>query len=309
MGREEILRRFEEWLDGALGAEDPPRGVDAELLAALAGANEGGTRPEPADAYSLQAAVTALAQEVKLQGRSFKELNETLGSQAERMSERERDLLRESERRETERRCRKEILGVLIDLRDRLGRGLESVRAAEAEMPKTAPRGWLARWFGRPRSPEGEDPAAAAPPGTSARPRSRVGDDPAGATSAGTSARPRSRVGDDPAGATSAGTSARPRSREGDDPAGATLAALKKGYELGLERLDQTLWESNAREIPCQGLPFDPRRMNAVDRQESSTVPEGTVIEVYRSGYEWNGEVFRPAQVKVACAPAGKENE
>ena len=289
MGREEILRRFEEWLDGALGAEDPPRGVDAELLAALAGANEGGTRPEPADAYSLQAAVTALAQEVKLQGRSFKELNETLGSQAERMSERERDLLRESERRETERRCRKEILGVLIDLRDRLGRGLESVRAAEAEMPKTAPRGWLARWFGRPRSPEGEDPAAAAPPGTSARPRSRVGDDPAGATSAG--------------------TSARPRSREGDDPAGATLAALKKGYELGLERLDQTLWESNAREIPCQGLPFDPRRMNAVDRQESSTVPEGTVIEVYRSGYEWNGEVFRPAQVKVACAPAGKENE
>jgi molecular chaperone GrpE len=87
------------------------------------------------------------------------------------------------------------------------------------------------------------------------------------------------------------------------------LSALQKGYEMGLERLDQTLEEYNAREIPCDGQAFDPRKMNAIERQESSAVPEGTVIEVYRRGYEWNGEVFRTAQVKVACAPAGKENE
>jgi molecular chaperone GrpE len=240
MSREEILRRFEQWLDGALAAEEPPRGVEAEILAAMAGDSEGRARPAPAAAYSLWAAMTALTQEVKLQGRSFKELNDTLGSQASRMAERERDLLRE-----TERRCRKEVLGVLIDLRDRLGRGLESLRASEAEITKTARRGWRARIFSRP----------------------------------------------------------------GEDAAGATLAALKKGYELGLERLDQTLEDFNAREIPCSGQAFDPRRMNAIDRQESSAVPEGTVIEVYRSGYEWNGELFRPAQVKVSCAPAGKEDE
>ena len=187
--------------------------------------------------------MTTLTQEVKLQGRAFKELNDTLGSQANRMAERERELLRE-----TERRCRKEALGVLIDLRDRLGRGLESVRASEAEMSKPAPRGWRARIFSRPDRPD-------------------------------------------------------------DDASDATLAALKKGYELGLERLDQTLEEFNAREIPCEGQAFDPRRMNAIDRQESSAVPEDTVIGVYRSGYEWNGEVFRPAQVKVSRAPAGKENE
>ena len=245
MSREEILRRFEEWLDGALAAEEPPRGIDAEILAAMAGGNDGGSesavRPAPTDAYSLWAAMTALTQEVKLQGRSFKELNDTLGSQASRMAERERDLLRE-----TERRCRKEVLGVLIDLRDRLGRGLESVRASEAEISQAAWRGWRARIFPRPGRPD-------------------------------------------------------------NDALGATRAALKKGYELGLERLDQTLDEFNAREIPCEGQAFDPRRMNAIDRQESGAVPEGTVIEVYRSGYEWNGEVFRPAQVKVSCAPAGKE--
>jgi molecular chaperone GrpE len=243
MSREQILRRFEEWLDVALAAEEPPRGIDAEILAAMAGDGEDPARAAPTAAYSLWAAMTALTQEVKLQGRSFKELNETLGSQASRMAEREREL-----QRETERRCRKDVLGVLIDLRDRLGRGLESVRASEAEISKAAAhRGWRVRIVSRLFSQAGEDAA------------------------------------------------------------GATLAALKKGYELGLARLDQTLEEFNAREIPCEGQVFDPRRMNAIDRQESSAVPEGTVIEVYRSGYEWNGEVFRPAQVKVSCAPAGRD--
>jgi molecular chaperone GrpE len=241
MSREEILRRFENWLDGALAGEDPPRGIETEILAAMTADGNGPPSPAPT-AYSVWAAMTALTQEVRLQGRSFKDLNETLGAQASRMAEREHDLVE----RETERRCRKEVLGVFIDLRDRLHRGLESVRASEAEMPKPAPRGWRARIF--------------APPPV-------------------------------------------------EDGAGATLAALKKGYQLGLERVDQTLEEFNAREIPCAGQAFDPRRMNAVDRQESSAVPEGTVIEVYRSGYEWNGELFRTAQVKVSCAPAGRENE
>jgi molecular chaperone GrpE len=241
MSRVEIMRRFEEWLAGALAAEEPPRGVGAEILAAVSGESDGQAGPAPAVAYSLWAAMTALTQEVKLQGRSFKELNDTLGSQAGRTAERERELTRE-----TERRCRKEVLGVLIDLRDRLGRGLESVRASEAEISKAARRGWRARVFSRLFSQPREDSATA------------------------------------------------------------TLAALKKGYELGLERLDQTLEEFNAREISCEGQAFDPRRMNAIDRQESIAVPEGTVIEVYRSGYEWNGEVFRPAQVRVSCAPAGK---
>jgi molecular chaperone GrpE len=78
------------------------------------------------------------------------------------------------------------------------------------------------------------------------------------------------------------------------------VAALVKGYELGLERLDQTLEDFNARRIRCLGQPFDPRLMNAIDKEESDSVPPNTVVEVYRNGYEWNTEVFRPAQVKVA---------
>ena len=105
MSREEILQRFEEWLERAVAPEEPPRGIDAEILAAVTGAAGEGEGRDPADAYSLRSAVTALAQEVKLQGRSFKELNETLSSQASRMIERERDLLV----RETERRGRRKF--------------------------------------------------------------------------------------------------------------------------------------------------------------------------------------------------------
>ena len=92
------------------------------------------------------------------------------------------------------------------------------------------------------------------------------------------------------------------------DGAADAIAALIRGYELGIERVDQTLDEFNAREIRCEGEIFDPRRMNAIDSEESAAVAPDTVIEVYRSGYEWDGEVFRPAQVKVSRA-TGRTSE
>jgi molecular chaperone GrpE len=251
--RKEILSRFTELLDRALAAEEPPSGIDKELLSAVMGSRE---EENDCDSYALWAAMTTLTQEVKLQGRSFKELSEAVGAQPSRVGEEIRTALyeqgRERERelqRATEYRCRKEALGFLIDLRDRMERGLEAVRAGEAEIARHGEAGWLARWLA-PRGPRPGDPTAV------------------------------------------------------------MLSALTKGYELSIERLDQVLGELNAQEIRCQGEVFDPKRMNAIDREESHAAPEGTVLEVYRSGYEWNGEVFRPAQVKVACAPAaGRRNE
>jgi len=242
-GRGEIVRRFETLLDSVLAGEDPPAGIDAEILQSVL--NGDGSRDSAGcDSYSLWAAMTALTQEIKLQGRAFQELNRTLAAQPEKIAEEFRALYAEREntqRRETERRCRREILGALIDLRDRLGRGRESVRVREAEIADANRAGWFSRvFFNRP----------------------------AGATAD-------------------------------------AFAALIRGYELGIERLDQTLDEFNAREIRCEGEGFDPRRMNAIDSEESSAVAPDTVLEVYRSGYEWEGDLFRPAQVKVSRAPAG----
>ena len=237
MNREEILRRFEQLVDSALAVEEPPAGIDPEILSALNEASGEGT----CDSYALWAAITALTQEVKLQGRAFQELNHTLQAQTHTLLEEIRATYaaRESTlRRDADLRCRKEALSALIDLRDRLGRGRESVRAGERESRQAAGASWWRRVFATP-----------------------------------------------------------------DGQGLETIGALVRGYELGLERLDHALDEYNAREIRCDGEMFDPRRMNAIDSEESATVPDGRVLEVYRSGYEWNGEVFRTAQVKVSRTP------
>jgi molecular chaperone GrpE len=81
-----------------------------------------------------------------------------------------------------------------------------------------------------------------------------------------------------------------------------TLAALEKGYALTLDRLDQALQDYHLNPILCEGQAFDPHRMTAVELEETDSVLEGTVVGVYRTGYEWEGEVYRSAQVKVAGA-------
>jgi molecular chaperone GrpE len=244
LDREEILRRFEVLLDSALASEAPPSGIDAEILSSVMAGAEDADRS--CDSYALWAATTALTQEIKLQGRAFQELSLTLAAQTEKIAEELRAVYAERERmlqRDAERRCRREVLGALVDLRDRLGRGRESVRTRETGIEAAARAGWWGRIFGKDAAGSAAD----------------------------------------------------------------ALGALIRGYELGIERLDQTLNEFNAREIRCQGESFDPRRMNAIESEESAVVPGGTVLEVYRSGYEWNGEVFRPAQVKVSRAPVSRQ--
>jgi molecular chaperone GrpE (heat shock protein) len=236
-GRDEILSRFERWLDGALASEAPPAGIDAGILAAVSG--NAASEEDGAGAYAMWSAITALTQEVKLQGRAFKELNTTLDVQAVRAVEDLRAEFGERERilqRQAEYRCRKEILHALLDLRDRLERGLDSAVASAAQAPN---RSWLQRLL-----------------------------------------------------------------RIGPDPASGAIQALIKGYELGRDRLDQTLEDFNVHRIRALGEPFDPRSMNAVDKQPSSSAAEGIVLEVYRNGFEWNGEVFRTAQVKVSAGAA-----
>ncbi len=252
--REEIVRRFEALLDSALASEEPPAGIDAEIVEAVMNdfpnSASDAASARSCDSYALWAATTALTQEIKLQGRAFQELNRTLAAQTEKVADDLRAVYAERERalrRETEHRCRRDVLGALIDLRDRLGRGRESVRVSEVEIAAGNRGGWLSKIFSENRI----------------------------------------------------------FSQKANNPTADAVGALIRGYELGIERLDQTLEEFNAREIRCEGEKFDPRRMNAIDSEVSATAAPDTVLEVYRKGYEWDGEVFRPAQVKVSRAPGG----
>jgi molecular chaperone GrpE len=228
--REEILRRFEAWLDGALADEEPPQGLPAGILDSITSEAEPGSNGQR-DLYAMWAAVTALTQEVKLQGRSFKQLSETLAPVAElapQLTEMERDAQEDA---------RREILDVLLDLRDRLRRGLDRARESSAKLGEPSRSGWVTRLLSRDAVLR---------------------------------------------------------------HATETVAALEKGYQMSLDRLNDVLADFDVREIACQGQLFDPSSMQAVDVQETEEAEEGVVVEVYRAGYEWKGEVYRPAHVKVA---------
>jgi len=231
--RERLLRGFEAWLDRALADEPPPPGLTAELLAALVNGDplpplkseQGGC-----DLYSLWAAMTALTQEVRLQGRSFKQLHETI-LQSTQPSQAE------------ERQPRKQEIDLLLDLRDRIERGGATARNAARELAHLP---LLARWLGVGRG--------------YARHTQEI------------------------------------------------LSALAQGYSLTLDTLDEALLACRVSRIAAEGLLFDPRRMTAVDIEENGAVPEGTVVAVYRNGYEWNNEVYRTVQVKVARTPERKSS-
>jgi molecular chaperone GrpE len=232
--RDEILRRFEAGLDSVLASEEPPRGIAAELLTAVT-AGTGASADGQSDLYSMWAAVTALTQEVKLQGRTFKQLNETLAPVADLAPQ-----LPEAQRRAQEQ-ARREMLDVLLDLRDRLARGLDAARASQGKMRESLLSTRVGRLLARHASFRYASEA---------------------------------------------------------------LAALEEGYQISLDRLDDVLAQFDVREITCRGQPFDPQSMHVVDVEETTEAVEGTVVEVYRVGYEWQGVVHRPAQVKVARSPA-----
>jgi molecular chaperone GrpE len=256
--REKILRGLEAWLDEALTGEESPPGLTAELLRAL---ENGGPLPPiegHRDLYSLWCAMTALTQEVKLQSRTFKQLKDTLeqvreasvppmhadSSAAGAMKEEREEEEEEEEKEESSgkqpsgRLVRKEQVDLLLDLRDRLERGIRSVREADGGLVAGGSPSIWARCFG-------------------------VG---------------------------------RAHVRQAQE----TLAALENGYALTLNRLDQALQDYHLNPILCEGQAFDPHRMTAVELAETDSVLEGTVVGVYRTGYEWEGEVYRSAQVKVA---------
>ncbi len=257
--RKRIVCGFEAWLDRAMADEPPPQGLTPELLTALAHGDplppleSGQPGSGGSDLYSLWAAMTVLTQEVRLQGRTFKQLNETLvqsleapsaavqGGAAEELAEAPCTKLEG-----VHRSGKQEIhlpVGILLDLRDRVERGGSTVRNAAGELaPGRLPR--LARWLG-------------------------------------------------------VGSGYARHAQE-------ILAALSHGYSLTLDTLDEALAGCGISRIASQGQIFDPQRMTAVDIDETSSVPEGTVVEVYRNGFEWNGEVYRSAQVKVARSPERK---
>ncbi|MBD2459919.1 nucleotide exchange factor GrpE [Oscillatoria sp. FACHB-1407] len=79
------------------------------------------------------------------------------------------------------------------------------------------------------------------------------------------------------------------------------LVSNQQGIDLIRRSLLDVLRQRQVIPIEAQGQPFNPQIMYAVGRQESSTIPENTVIQEVVRGYKWGDQVLREAQVIVAA--------
>jgi molecular chaperone GrpE len=78
------------------------------------------------------------------------------------------------------------------------------------------------------------------------------------------------------------------------------LAGVADGYALSLRRVERVLPMFGLELIPYDGLPFDPELMEVVEVVDAPGRQSGTVVEEVRRGYRWDGQPYRPVQVKVA---------
>ncbi len=135
--RRQLIEALAQWLDSAADAEPPPPGVTAEVGAASA--------PTP-DLFSFLSQLTALTRETQLQGRATNRLHAELGGKLDTVSE-QIGSLEASVRKmsEVRREARLEVVGELLDVRDRFVRGV-----AEAQRRLAAIPAWWARFTQRP---------------------------------------------------------------------------------------------------------------------------------------------------------------
>jgi len=86
-------------------------------------------------------------------------------------------------------------------------------------------------------------------------------------------------------------------------PAGDTdkgLLTLKQGVELTLKQFKSVLEKHGVTRMKVVGEPFDPKFHEVMFQEETTTAPDGTVLEELQAGYVLHERVLRPALVKVA---------
>ncbi len=74
----------------------------------------------------------------------------------------------------------------------------------------------------------------------------------------------------------------------------------RKGVDMVIAQLEESLKAMGLEEIPALGETFDPEVHHAVMREDADGVEPETVTEVFQKGYRLGKRVLRPAMVKVA---------
>jgi molecular chaperone GrpE len=78
-----------------------------------------------------------------------------------------------------------------------------------------------------------------------------------------------------------------------------TADAWREGLRMTLSRFDRVLRERGVVPIDLAGKPFDPKLARAVGTTADAGMENGVVVQEVRSGFLWEGELLRPADVVV----------
>lgn len=96
-----------------------------------------------------------------------------------------------------------------------------------------------------------------------------------------------------------------PDAKEAEGP----LKSVVEGVVMTERAFLQVLERHGVKRIDPQGDPFNPNLHQAVMEQENSSVPVGTVLQVFQTGYMIEDRVLRPAMVVVSRGGAKKAVE
>jgi molecular chaperone GrpE len=78
----------------------------------------------------------------------------------------------------------------------------------------------------------------------------------------------------------------------------------RKGVELIYKQFSDALAAAGLEAIEADGQPFDPNLHHAVERVESTNLPDHHVVATLQKGYRFRQRLLRPALVRVAVHPA-----
>ena len=84
-------------------------------------------------------------------------------------------------------------------------------------------------------------------------------------------------------------------SQEGED-----FEALKKGVQMTLDQLMQTLGKIGVETYGESGDKFDPNLHHAVMHIDDEELEENVITDVFQKGYKIEDRIIRPAMVKTA---------
>ncbi|GFO70977.1 molecular chaperone GrpE [Bathymodiolus japonicus methanotrophic gill symbiont] len=77
------------------------------------------------------------------------------------------------------------------------------------------------------------------------------------------------------------------------------IERFKQGQQMTLRRFEQLLQNYQVKAVDCVGHKLDPLTMIAVETGENQKLGNGIVLEELRTGFLYQGQVLRLAEVKV----------